>query len=217
MKKALEAFGIYYFTKEGYEADDLIASIASKFQKTNPKSQTIILSGDRDVLQLVDGNIKVQMPGWNMKETTLYGRKEVIAKYGLEPSQMVDYKSLIGDSSDNVPGIAGIGPKTASDLLQRYGDLETLFKRLDEVSEKVRNKLVAGKDTALAAKKLVELDRDVDLELDVDKLVFEPDWNKVRAEYDGLGFKSIANKIPYQKNTEEKETSEPENNQLELI
>src|SRR3989344_4546259 len=120
VKKVLDAFGIKYFEKEGYEADDLIATIA---EKTHKKHQVIILSSDRDVLQLVDGNIKVQQPGWNLKEVTLIGAEEVKEKYGLEPHQMVDYKSLTGDPSDNVPGVAGVGPKTASSLLQQFHTL----------------------------------------------------------------------------------------------
>src|SRR3990167_8517491 len=125
VKKVLDAFGIVYFEKEGYEADDLIATLATQVLRQTTKAKRlkpnkaldvsrlslsiVILSGDRDVLQLVDGSIKVQAPGWNLKETTLYGAREVREKYGLEPHQMVDYKSLIGDPSDNVPGISGIG------------------------------------------------------------------------------------------------------------
>src|SRR3989344_9388545 len=112
VKGGLEAFGIPYFEKEGYEADDIIATLASRLvhssqstvhrkKKTVNREQitVIILSGDRDVLQLVDGSIKVQAPGWNLKEATLYGAREVREKYGLEPHQMVDYKSLTGDAS----------------------------------------------------------------------------------------------------------------------
>jgi len=229
VKKVLDAFGIPYFEKEGYEADDIIATIAvratkpsviaissetrekqskkknqiasSSFDKLRtPRNdkvvdQVIILSGDRDILQLVDGNIKAQMPGWNLTTTTLFGRKEVIEKYGIEPRQMVDYKSLTGDPSDNVPGVAGIGPKTASQLLQKYHTLENLYEHLSEVVESTRLKLEKDKDVALAAKKLVELDRNVDLELTIDNLQFTPDWDKVREEYERLGFKSIAAKI----------------------
>ena len=196
VKKVLDAFGISYFEKEGYEADDLLATLANKLQTPNSKLQTIILSGDRDVLQLVDGNIKVQMPGWNLKETTLYGAKEVREKYGLEPHQMVDYKSLTGDPSDNVPGIAGVGPKTASLLLQQFHTLENLFEHIDNVPESVHLKLKAGKDIALAAKKLIELDRNVDLKFEIENLRFNPDWEKVRKEYEDLGFKSIVAKLP---------------------
>ncbi|OGD93637.1 hypothetical protein A3C33_04195 [Candidatus Curtissbacteria bacterium RIFCSPHIGHO2_02_FULL_42_58] len=188
VKKILDAFGIKYFEKEGYEADDLIATLVSRFVNgsslivnrenkkkkipTNDKRLTmniVILSGDRDVLQLVNGNVKVQMPsftkvtegkpGWGV----LVGAKEVRGKYGIEPCQMVDYKSLIGDPSDNVPGILGIGPKTAAQLLQKYQTLENLFKHVKENPLHIREKLEAGHDIALAAKKLVELDSNVDL------------------------------------------------------
>ena len=153
----------------------------------------------------------------------------MVAKYGIEPRQMVDYKSLIGDPSDNVPGIGGIGPKSASQLLQKYHTLENLFGHLDEVSESVRTKLVEGRDIALAAKRLVELDRDVDLRFTINDLRFEPDWEKVREEYERLGFKSIVAKIPGAKNTSEeseptsevgkvkKRSGEKNSDQLELI
>lgn len=213
LKKVLDAFGIKYFEKHGFEADDLIATIATQSlcEKTKDKRlklkknkaldlspsslDVIILSSDRDVLQLVDGNIKVQMPGWNLKETSLFGVKEVKEKYGLEPHQMVDYKSLIGDPSDNVPGVAGIGPKTAAQLLAEFHTLEKLFENLDQLTETTRIKLETGRDIALAAKKLVELDREVNLELRIENLEFNPNWEKVRKEYEGLGFKSIAAKV----------------------
>src|SRR3989338_1168866 len=147
VKNVLRAFDVKYFEKEGYEADDLLASIAYSVNRSseivhrdkkspiNDQRSTIsvvILSGDRDVLQLVDGNIKVQMPGWNMSSVTLFGADEVKEKYGITPAQMVDYKSLTGDPSDNVPGVAGIGPKTAAQLLQKYETVEGLFKQLDD-------------------------------------------------------------------------------------
>ena len=213
LKKSLEAFGIPYFEKEGYEADDIIATITSRVVHSSQSTvdrnkkrtvnrepitvnQVVILSGDRDVLQLVNSNIKIQMPGWNLKETTLFGAKEVKAKYGLEPNQMIDYKSLIGDPSDNVPGITGIGPKTASMLLQKYQTLENLFKHIKDTSESVQPKLEAGKDIALAAKNLVELDRNVDIEFTINNLRFNPDWGKVKKIYEDLGFKSIVAKLP---------------------
>jgi len=224
VKKVLDAFGIKYFEKEGYEADDILATLATRSlhgttsviasetkqsqkriatSSTTPRNdkvdEVIILSGDRDVLQLVDGNVKVQAPGWNLKETSLYGAKEVKEKYGLEPHQMVDFKSLTGDPSDNVPGISGIGPKTASVLLQKYHTLENLFKRLDNDTVSLGNvaeKLRRGRDTALAAKRLVELDRNVELEFRVESLEFSPDWGRVRREYEQLGFKSIVAKLP---------------------
>ena len=239
VKKVLDAYGIKYFEKEGFEADDLLATLAAqalrKTQNAKRKTQkkealsvkrsalsVIILSGDRDVLQLVDGNIKVQMPGWNQNETTLYGAREVKEKFGLEPHQMVDYKSLTGDPSDNVPGISGIGPKTASSLLQKYHTLENLFKKLAEIPEPLRSKLKAGKDVALAAKSLVELDRKVAISFQLSELRFDPDWEKVRHEFEELGFRSIVAKLPGAEVTNGTKVAKGKNdsnnqNQLELI
>ncbi len=218
VKKVLDAFGVPYFEKAGYEADDLLATIAFKFVTTpviaseakqsekeiasssttprNDKVEVVILSGDRDVLQLVDGLVKVQMPGWNLATTTLFGAKEVEEKYGITPQQMVDYKSMVGDVSDNVPGIAGIGPKTAAQLLQKYKTLEGIYKNIGEIGGLTREKLMAGKDVALAAKRLVALDTKVDVDFDQDDLLYKPDWDKVRKEIETLGFKSIAAKLP---------------------
>lgn len=241
VKKALDAFGIPYFEKEGFEADDILATITSRVvnssqltvhsKKQEKTVNVIILSGDRDVLQLVDGNIKVQMPGWNLNQTSLYGAKEVKEKFGLETHQMVDYKSLIGDPSDNIPGIAGIGPKTASGLLQKYHTLENLFVHVGEVPDAVRAKLEKDKDVALAAKRLVELDRNVDLttclpagRFTINDLRFNPDWDKVRAEYDDLGFKSIISKLPGVNSNDKKKsvnhkpsTDNQNDDQLKLI
>jgi len=196
VKNVLRAFDVPYFEKEGYEADDLLASIACDSQVMRDKLQVIILSGDRDVLQLVDGYIKVQMPGWNLSSVTLFGSAEVKEKYGITPAQMVDYKSLTGDPSDNVPGVAGIGPKTAAQLLQKYDTVEGIYEHLDEIGETTRKKLEADKEIALEAKRLVELDKTVDLGFKIDDLRFSPDWDKATQEVEKLGFRSIAAKLP---------------------
>jgi len=218
VKRVLDAFSVPYFEKEGYEADDLLGTLAvGNLKKVD---QVVILSGDRDVLQLVDGKIKVQMPGWNLTSTSLYGSEEVRNKFGIEPVQMVDYKSLIGDSSDNIPGVAGIGPKTASQLLSKYKTLENLFNHVDELPETVAVKLKKDKDIAFAAKKLVELDTKVDLKFKIENLKFDPDWDKVRAEFEGLGFKSILAKLPGTNVTNVSKVSnvqEVKTDQLELI
>ncbi len=222
VKSVLDAFGIKYFEKAGYEADDLLASIATKVLTGSERISIVILSGDRDLLQMVDGSIKVQMPGWNLQTTTLFGSAEVREKYGLEPHQMVDYKSMTGDPSDNVPGVAGIGPKTASTLLQKYHTLEGIYKNLDEIAESTRVKLQKDKEVALAAKKLVALDTDVDMRFTIYDLRFKPDWEKVRVEYEDLGFRSIVNKLPGASDQRPEKVSESKSekkksDQLELI
>jgi len=129
---------------------------------------------------------------------------------------------LTGDPSDNVPGISGVGPKTASALLQKYHTLENLFKKLAEIPEPLKSKLESGKDVALAAKKLIELDRNVAIGIQLSELRFDPDWEKVRREFEELGFRSILAKIQ----GGDKEPEEPKDskskktqgqNQLELI
>ncbi len=246
VKSVLDAFGIPYFEKAGYEADDLLGTLAvkaiggqvsgpSKNAKKNTKLQqltantlqVIILSGDRDVLQLVDGKIKVQMPGWNLTSTSLYGSVEVEEKYGITPLQMVDYKAMTGDPSDNIPGIAGIGPKTAAVLLQKYQTLEGIYGHIDEISGTTRDKLIKDKEIALAAKKLVKLDCDVDLDsclpagrFKIGDLKFDPNWEVVRAEFEKLGFKSIVSKIQGGKSSQltvNSPQSTDDNDQLELI
>ncbi|MEK7580824.1 MAG: 5'-3' exonuclease H3TH domain-containing protein [Patescibacteria group bacterium] len=244
VKAVLDAFGVKYFEKAGYEADDILATVASravnssqlivhgkKNEKTvNPSGigvnrepstvdQVVILSGDRDLLQLVDGNIKVQAPGWNLSSTTLYGSKEVEEKFGITPLQMVDYKAMIGDPSDNIPGIAGIGPKTASALLQKYKTLEGIYDNIDEISGTTKDKLEKDKEIALAAKKLVKLDCNVDISFKLSELRFNPDWEKVIKEFEGLGFKSIVAKLQGKAVGNAKSVHVADNNkdQLELI
>ncbi|MFI5205884.1 MAG: 5'-3' exonuclease H3TH domain-containing protein, partial [Candidatus Paceibacterales bacterium] len=176
-----------------YEADDLLGTLA--MQNLDKVDEVVILSGDRDVLQLVDGKIKVQMPGWNLATTSLFGSLEVKEKYGITPLQMVDYKAMTGDASDNIPGVGGIGPKTAAALLQKYKTLEGIYGHIDEISGTTKDKLEKDKEIALAAKKLVKLDCDVDLEFTLGGLEFKPNWDRVIVELEGLGFKSIVVKL----------------------
>ncbi len=117
--KLFEAFGIKTFEKPGYEADDLIATLAEKF-KTLPDVQVVILTGDRDTLQMVEGDkLVVQTFNKGVSDTTIYNEAAVIEKYGIAPKQMVDYKALVGDSSDNIKGVPGVGPKTALELIKK--------------------------------------------------------------------------------------------------
>lgn len=217
VKKVLDAFGVKFFEKAGYEADDLLASVAIRF--LNELDSVTILSGDRDLLQMVDGKIKVQAPGWNLKDATLYGSAEVVEKYGITPEQMVDWKALTGDPSDNIPGVAGIGPKTATDLLQKYKTVEGIFEHLDEIGEKVKAKLEVGRDNAIAAKKLIALDTTIDLDVALSGLKYQPDMEIVIGEFEQLGFKSIVGKLRGAKMPEvsKVENKSEDSNQLELI
>jgi DNA polymerase-1 len=140
-KGVVRALSIPIFEKEGFEADDVIGSLACKAKLPNIKNQKskidriqkqleiIIVTGDKDALQLIDNHVKVFMPGRGKKPAKMFGRKEFIKGYGFEPRGLVDFKALAGDASDGIPGVKGIGPKTATNLIIKFGDLKGIYKR----------------------------------------------------------------------------------------
>jgi DNA polymerase-1 len=170
--KLFEAFGIKTFEKPGYEADDLIATLAEKF-KTLPEVQVVILTGDRDTLQMVEGDkLVVQTFNKGVSDTTIYNEAAVIEKYGIAPKQMVDYKALVGDSSDNIKGVPGVGPKTALELIKKFGTVKEMYKKLDGAEadddaeiKKLRERFGAFKKEAELSEMLVTLERHVPIEI----------------------------------------------------
>ena len=177
--EGLQALNIPIYTKEGYEADDVIGTIATKAKQKQHK--TYILTGDRDSFQLVDreGFIKVIMP--SKGELVEYDWYKVYDKMGVYPYQIVDYKGLSGDTSDNIPGIKGIGDKTACKLLSRFDKLELIYENIDKVTEKALNrKLTEGHEIALLSKKLATIQRDLDIDFDFDCAKLEmPNYDAV--------------------------------------
>ncbi len=160
--KVLREMGIPIFEIDGYEADDVIGTIATKADI----GEVIVVTGDRDLLQLVDGKIRVYMPVKGLSESKLFRKEEVEEKFGIEPKQMVDYKALVGDSSDNYPGVSGIGPKTAAGLLQRFKTLEEIYKKVSIVeSDKVRRALEENEKSAEMAKRLAKIVTNVPIEV----------------------------------------------------
>lgn len=144
VKELLEAFNIPIFEKEGYEADDLIGTIATQLTIINPLIEIIIVTGDLDLLQLIDKNINVCTLKKGITETIIYDEKAVKERYGLEPKQMIDFKALRGDPSDNILGVKGIGEKTATDLLKNFGTLEKIYEVApeatnDQIKERIKN------------------------------------------------------------------------------
>lgn len=188
--EVIAAFGIPIFEKDGYEADDVIGTLAKK-----TKDQVVIVTGDRDILQLVhDEKVFVYMPTKGLSEAKLYDEKEVKARMGVAPKHLVDYKALAGDASDNYPGVAGIGPKTAADLINAFGSIDTLYKKIDSVPPRVREKLKAGRKMAFLSKKLAAIHTDVPIERAVDAL--GPfDTPIAREVLEGLGFRSILKRL----------------------
>jgi len=175
------AFGMPIFEMDGFEADDMIGTIAGcvvagKGGVPPVIDQVVIVTGDRDILQLVvDEKVLVFMPTKGLSEGKLYGEKEVMERMGLTPKLIIDLKALMGDASDNYPGVSGIGPKTAIRLLAEYGSVENIYNNIERVSgETVKNKLIAGKDSAMLGKTLATIRSDA-------PILFEPEKARIAA------------------------------------
>ncbi len=158
IQKILESAKIPVFAVDGLEADDIIGTISEKAKETG--HVVYILTGDRDMLQLVNGKTKVLAPFKGISEMTLYDEAKVKEKYGVLPSEFVELKALMGDSSDNYPGVSGIGPKTATTLVQEYQSVKNIYKNIDKIkakNPKLGEKLEKGKENAKLAHQLATI------------------------------------------------------------
>lgn len=141
IKEVLTAMNIKLFEKEGYEADDILGTLAKFGEKEG--LEVILLTGDRDSFQLATDKVTIMIPHTKQgkTETDLYDRKKVLEVYGVEPKQMIEVKGLMGDTSDNIPGVAGIGEKTALSLIQKYGNIENIYKEIDNETPDIKGKM----------------------------------------------------------------------------
>ena len=194
--EGLQAFNIPIYTKEGYEADDVIGTIVDKASKLGHK--TIILTGDQDAFQLIDraGNVSVLIP--SKGELVNYDWAGVYNKLGIYPDQVIDYKALRGDTSDNIPGIKGIGEKTAVKLLDRFQSLDNVLQHIDEVDGKsLKEKLQSGIEMAKLSYFLATIKRDVPIDFDFEKTNLEmPDVEKVTEFLKRVQFFSFLKNLP---------------------
>jgi DNA polymerase-1 len=211
VKKIVEAFNIPVVEKEGYEADDLIATLARKTEKLHPEVEVVIVTGDLDTLQLVNDKVKVLALRKGMSDSFLYGRKEILEKYGLAPEQMIDYKGLRGDPSDNLPGVRGVGEKTAVELLKKYKTLEGVYQNLAEIKEGIRKKLEKDKLQAFFSKRLARLVENAPIDFDIEKCLAR-DFSRVKVInlLRELEFFSLLRRLPgYEDHLKESEKSKP--------
>jgi len=159
--------------------------------------EVVIMTGDRDIMQLISKNVKVFMSKKTLSDIGLYGEEEFAARFGFAPKNLVDYKGLAGDQSDNIPGVPGIGETTATKLIQKYGDMENIYKHLKELPERLQKLLEKGKKSAFMSKKLATIETKVPIKLDLKKcLVRDFDPEKVKSLFEGLEFKSLISRIP---------------------
>ena len=157
LSETLEKTGIPFLSMGGFEADDLIGTIAKKAQKKKFISQITIITGDKDLMQLVNKKVFLFVPVRGLSETKTYDPDGVKEKLGVNPSQVIDLKALMGDMSDSYPGVTGIGPKTATDLLEKYQDLDNVYAHLDEIGDSVKDKLIRDKNNAYMSQKLATI------------------------------------------------------------
>jgi DNA polymerase I len=195
IKEMVEAFGIPIYEKEGFEADDLVGTLS--VQAKNRGYDVIIVTGDTDTLQLVDEQVKVFTMRKSIKDTVLYGPAEVEAKYGFLPSQLIEYKGLAGDSSDNIPGVKGVGQKTATAMIQKYDNLEGIYAHLTDFKGKLLENLERDKDQAFLSRILGTIKTDVDIVLDEEAMkIYDYDRPRAEAFLREYEFYSLLKRLP---------------------
>ncbi len=195
IREMVKCFNMPIFSKEGYEADDMMGTLAKKAE--NEGISTHIVTGDMDMLQLINDNIIVAFPHKGYKEPTFFDAKAVHEKYQIYPDQVVDYKALVGDTSDNIKGVDGIGPKGASNLLAEYKTLDGIYDHLDDIaSVNMRNKLVNDRDAAYFAKSLAQIVTDVPCEFNKeDAELGKLDYRALLKFFEEMEMKSLQNRL----------------------
>lgn len=188
----LNAMQVTIAEQAGVEADDIIGTISDKF-----KGEVLIVSGDRDMLQLVSPNVTVLLTKHGVSEVEKVTPDLLQQNYGMTPQQVVEFKALRGDTSDNIPGVKGVGEKIAMSLLQKYGDIDNVFASLDNEKGSLREKLVAGKEMAYISKKLATIVKDVDIGVDIDSCGLYVLNGQVRKELEKLEFRSIISRLDF--------------------
>lgn len=212
IKEIVELMNIPLYIKPGYEADDIIGTVLRLAEKKGMISYAI--TPDKDYMQLVTEKSIVAKPGRGTDEVVFFNPEKVKENYGFEPKQMIDYLALVGDSSDNVPGVKGIGEKTALPLIQQFGTLENIYKNINKIEkESVRKKLEENKDNAFLSKELVTINCNVPMEFDFEKAKFEnPDFDKLRDLFIELELKNPYARLLkiYNHDSEQKEITKEE-------
>ncbi len=204
IKKILQEIGVKIFEKKGYEADDIIGTISKivKEQEKDSEIETIIVTGDLDMLQLVDSLTKVYLLKRGIKNTGLYDENLVKEKLELLPGQISDFKALFGDPSDNIPGVYGIGRKTACQLIKNFQSLEGLYKALfkeegNKIKPKIKEALLKYKEQAFLSKKLAQIKKNVPIQFRLkDCAILNLQKGKIKKVLEAYGFYSLIKRLP---------------------
>ena len=191
--RVVEAFNIPLLKLEGYEADDIIGTVTQQALAQDVRVR--IITGDRDLLQLLTDNVEVQLPVRG-SDDRIFHIPDFIEKYSIQPHQLVDFKALMGDSSDNIPGVAGIGEKSATTLISEYQTLENIYDNIERVAKRFRKKLEAGRDMAFLSRQLAQIQHDVPVTLNLpDCVSHEYDLNDVLKLFEELQFRTLRDRL----------------------
>ncbi|MFC7061557.1 DNA polymerase I [Halobacillus seohaensis] len=195
LKELLDAFGITYYQLDQFEADDIIGTLATQAESEN--FDVKVISGDKDLLQLVSDRIKVSLTKKGITNVDTYDPSFMEEKMGVRPDQIIDLKALMGDSSDNIPGVPGVGEKTAVKLLNQFDKLDCVYESLSEVSgKKLKEKLETNKEDAFMSKQLVTIERAAPIQIGLNDILYKGyESQKVAAIFRDLGFQSLINRV----------------------
>lgn len=190
-REFFKAVHVPIYSKPGYEADDVIGTIATK-----AKGEVVIVTGDRDILQLINDKVKLYMPVLGLTNAKLYGEAEALERMGVPPNQIPDYKALVGDPSDNYPGVSGIGPKSAEKLLKKYSSIDNIYAHLSDIEPNIRQKLEAKKDDAKLFHHLATIVCDVPIKIDFSEMEkWKIDSPEVLTLFEKFGFRTLTDRI----------------------
>lgn len=194
IKEIVRAFDIPIIEVEGFEADDVIGTLDNDEKARD--LEKVIVTGDQDIFQLVDSDTKVYLSGRNFKDSKLFDKKDVEDKVGLKPSQIVDYKALFGDPSDNIPGVKGVGKKGAVKLIQKFKNLKNLYENIDKVDKRYRKKLEESRKQAYLSYDLAKIVKDVPLKYSLDNCKWgEFDMYKIKKKLQDFEFRSLLKRL----------------------
>ena len=224
LESTLKEAKIATFSMGGFEADDLIATLAfkalKKINKSNKKklvNEVVIITGDKDLMQLVNDKVSLFVPIRGLSETKIFKTKDVQEKLGVLPSQVIDLKALMGDMSDNYPGVAGIGPKVATDLLSEYQNLDNIYKNLDKIKPSIKEKLEISKNNAYLSQKLATLVSNIPLEFKLSQSKLDQtSFLNLIALFKTFNFKSLIQRIEKQ-NSNKVKINKTTSNQTSLF
>lgn len=213
----LRKVNICVFELDGYEADDLIGTLANQAAKEDKENQVVILTGDRDLLQLVNKQVLILAPITGVTKMILFDEDKVREKYGLEPHQFIDYKALVGDHSDNYPGVNGVGPKGAANLLNKYHTLEGIYEHISEINPGTAEKLATDAEQSALAKKLATIEINAPIHLKFDECALtNMDREVLLKEFENLSFNSLITRFKLDQKVKIEKPKKDESNEDQL-